>query len=322
MTGMRSCRKLEAACRDQIPYLWLTGWQHPDHNTQWRFYRDHRQTMRSLFKRTVRMAVAMELVDLAVQAVDGTKVGANASDDRTYRAEELRQLLDRMERTISELEAQYEGGVDSVAVHLPEELTDKTALRKKVRQAMDDLEGREHPTQINLTDNNALVMKTNLGYTLGYNAQAMVSPIASDGDVTGMLVTAVEVGDEQNDFGQLTPMVGQAEETTATKVPMTLADADYLTGRNLEECARRGQRVVVPDRQQQLMHQPYRKDSFTYDEHNDCYNALGDNPSASSGPSLGEEYRCGCTGPLGQSVGSVQPSESAQRTAARGASGK
>ena len=27
MTGVRSCRKLEAACRDQIPYLWLTGWQ-------------------------------------------------------------------------------------------------------------------------------------------------------------------------------------------------------------------------------------------------------------------------------------------------------
>ena len=23
MTGVRSCRKLEAACRDQIPYLWL-----------------------------------------------------------------------------------------------------------------------------------------------------------------------------------------------------------------------------------------------------------------------------------------------------------
>ncbi len=30
MTVVRSCRKLEAACRDQIPYLWLTGWQHPD----------------------------------------------------------------------------------------------------------------------------------------------------------------------------------------------------------------------------------------------------------------------------------------------------
>ena len=41
MTGVRSCRKLEAACRDQIPYLWLTGWQHPDHNTLWRFYKEY-----------------------------------------------------------------------------------------------------------------------------------------------------------------------------------------------------------------------------------------------------------------------------------------
>ena len=73
MTGVRSCRKLEADCRDQIPYLWLTGWQHPDHNTLWRFYKGHRQAMRKLFKRTVRTAVTMKLVDLAVQAVDGTK---------------------------------------------------------------------------------------------------------------------------------------------------------------------------------------------------------------------------------------------------------
>ena len=42
MTGLRWCRKLAAACRDQIPYLWLTGWQHPDHNTLWRFYQARR----------------------------------------------------------------------------------------------------------------------------------------------------------------------------------------------------------------------------------------------------------------------------------------
>ena len=86
MTGVRSCRKLEAACRDQIPYLWLTWWQHPDHNTLWRFYRGHRQAMRKLFERTVRTAVTMKLVDLAVQAVDGTKVVANASLNRSYDA--------------------------------------------------------------------------------------------------------------------------------------------------------------------------------------------------------------------------------------------
>ena len=90
MTGVRSCRKLEAACRDQISYLWLTGWQHPDHNTLWRFYKGHRQAMRTLFERRVRTAVTMKLVDLAVQAVDGTKVVANASLNRSYDAEGLR----------------------------------------------------------------------------------------------------------------------------------------------------------------------------------------------------------------------------------------
>ncbi len=94
MTGVRSCRKLEVACRDQIPYLWLTGWQHPDHNTLWRFYKGHRQSMRKLFERTVSTAVTMELVDLAIQAVDGTKVASNASVNRSYDAAGLRGLLE------------------------------------------------------------------------------------------------------------------------------------------------------------------------------------------------------------------------------------
>jgi len=38
MAGVRSSRKLEVVCRDQLSFLWLTGWQHPDHNTFWRFY--------------------------------------------------------------------------------------------------------------------------------------------------------------------------------------------------------------------------------------------------------------------------------------------
>ncbi len=122
MIGVRSCRKLEAACRDQIPYLWLTGWQHPDHNTLWRFYKGHRQAMRKLFERTVRTAVTMKLVDLAVQAVDGTKVGANASVYRTHDAEELRQLLNRVEAAIRDLEAQNEAGEDTATAHLPGEL--------------------------------------------------------------------------------------------------------------------------------------------------------------------------------------------------------
>ena len=195
MTGVRSSRKLESARRDQIPYLWLTGWQHPDHNTLWRFYKDHRQAMRSLFKRTVRTAVAMKLVDLEVQAVDGTKVAANASSNRSYDAEGLRRLLERVEKAIGDLEAQNEAGEGAAAPQLPGELADKKVLRERVRQAMDDFASQERPRRVNLTDKEARLMKGRQGIVAGYNAQAMVSPVEPDGEATGMLVTAVDVVD-------------------------------------------------------------------------------------------------------------------------------
>ena len=272
MTGVRSCRKLEAACRDQIPYLWLTGWQQPDHNTLWRFYKEHRQAMRRLFKRTVRTAVAMQLVDLAVQAVDGTKVAANATRDRTYDAERGRRLLDRLEKAIEDLEAQNEGGEDAPAVHLPEELADKRALREQVRQAMDDLASQEGLRHINLTDKDARLMKTRHGIVPGYNAQSMVSPIEVDDEASGMLITAVDVVDDPTDYGQFTPMLEQAEETTGTKACMTLADAGYYSGSNLSECAGRGQGVAMPETsQRQSRGHPYHKDRFAYDESSDRF---------------------------------------------------
>ena len=183
VTGRRSSRKLEAACRDQIPYLWLTGWQHPDHNTLWRFYKDHRQAMRSLFKRMVRTAVAMELVDLAVQAVDGTKVAANVSSCRSYNAEGLAKLLERLDRAIAELEDQNEGETDRAPVHLPEKLANKRTLRDQVRRAMDELEDLKGRKSVNLTDRDARFMKMRQGFLPAYNAQTMVSPVKTGQDV-------------------------------------------------------------------------------------------------------------------------------------------
>ena len=220
MTGVRSSRKLEAACRDQIPYLWLTGWQHPDHNTLWRFYKGHRQAMRKLFERTVRTAVAMKLVDLAVQAVDGTKVVANASVNRSYDAAGLRGLLERLERAIADLEAQNEAGEDAAVARMPGELADKEVLREQVRQAMADLANQKRHKRINLTDADARLMKGRQGIVAGYNAQAMVSAMKTEEGASGMLVTAVDVVDAANDNALLVPMVEQAEGTTGTRVPM------------------------------------------------------------------------------------------------------
>ena len=58
----------------------------------------------------------------------------------------------------------------------------------------------------------------------------MVSPIEVDDEASGMLITAVDVVDDPTDYGQFTPMLEQAEETTGTKACMTLADAGYYSG--------------------------------------------------------------------------------------------
>jgi transposase len=201
MTGVRTTRKLEKSCLDQVPYLWLMGMQRPDHNTLWRFYRDHRQAMRKLLKKTVKTAVIMGLVTLAVQAVDGSKAAANAATDRTFDAEGLARLLARTDEAIKDLESKNEGGEDGVDDRLPKELATAEALREKIRQAMAQLESEEGLRRINLTDADAKLMKGRQGFLTGYNAQAMVSPVkpSTDNGPGGLLITAADVAPDSRD---------------------------------------------------------------------------------------------------------------------------
>lgn len=271
MTGVRSCRKLETACREQLPYLWLTGWQHPDHNTLWRFYSGHRQGMRSLFKRTVRTALAVGLVDLAVQAVDGTKIRANASGGRNYDAEGLRRLLNKVESKIEDLESQNEAGEEPSAHRLPQELSDQQTLRERVKQAMEKLASSPGLKRINLTDSDARLMKSRQGIVPSFNAQAVVSRVTVPGEASAMLMTAADAYANPDDHAQLIPMLEQAEEITGTEAPLTLADAGYHSGKNLKECALTGRRVIMPDSKRKTLANPFHKDRFVYDEANDSY---------------------------------------------------
>ena len=75
--------------------------------------------------RTVRTAIAMHLVDWAVQAVDGRKVGANMAGARTYDAAGLRRLLGRVQAAIDDLEARHAAGDAAAPARLPQALADR-----------------------------------------------------------------------------------------------------------------------------------------------------------------------------------------------------
>ena len=209
-----------------------------------------------------------------MQAVDDTKLHANAAKNKGKDAGQLVETLDRVEQAIADLESQNERVEDDAPPRLPEKLAGQKALRQRVRQAMEELPKRERPNRykstfrINLTDMDASAMRTREGVVPGYNAQAVVSPLAPAGGISGMLVTAVDVVDEANDAARLVPMMDLAEEITGTKVPMTLADAGYFSGKHVVEFQRGGQQVVMPDMARRT-DAPYHKDQFVYDPESD-----------------------------------------------------
>lgn len=270
MQGVRTSRKLEYACRYDLAFRWLTAGQTPDHNTLWRFYAAHRQIMRALLTQTVLTAVHAQLADLVEQAVDGTKVLANAAKERSLTPAELQQLRDRIEAAIAELESQQEGDAEPPPPSLPAELASQQALRERVRAALDQV--GETASRGNLTDPEARMMHTRHGIRPAYNAQAVTVALnAEQAGRTGRLILATEVTTAPDDHGQLAPMIAAAQ-LPDQPVPLTLADGGYHSGPTLADCADAGYQVVLPESQTPAQRRnPYHKDHFVHDAEQDTY---------------------------------------------------
>jgi hypothetical protein len=157
---------------------------------------------------------------------------------------------------------------------LPPDLTQAQALLDKVQAALEQVSAEDGPSRVNLTDPDARLVKTHQGFLAGYNAQAMVSPVAPDtAGRTGLLITAATVVSEQDDHRQLLPMLEQAETLTGQAAELTLSDGGYHSGPNLAACAQRGRMVAMPrgHRRAAETDEPYGRDAFTYAADTDTF---------------------------------------------------
>jgi transposase len=81
--GQRSSRVIERACVEDVAYRVIAANQVPDHSTIARFRQRHQAALAGLFSDVLVLCADAGLVDVAVLAVDGTKVHADASRDST-----------------------------------------------------------------------------------------------------------------------------------------------------------------------------------------------------------------------------------------------
>jgi transposase len=80
-TGVRSSRRIEAACRTDAAYRVICGNVFPDHATIARFLVNHERAIESVFVDVLRLCAAAGLVSVGVIALDGTKMGTDAALD-------------------------------------------------------------------------------------------------------------------------------------------------------------------------------------------------------------------------------------------------
>ena len=82
-TGRRSSRAIERGCVDDVAFRVVAANQRPDHCTIARFRQRHEGALAGLFGDVLALCADAGLVGVAVLAVDGTKLHANASQHQT-----------------------------------------------------------------------------------------------------------------------------------------------------------------------------------------------------------------------------------------------
>lgn len=261
--GIFPSRKLERAAYHNMSFIWLMGGLKPDHKTISEFRRNYKKALQVIFKKCVQLCIKLELVEGNVLFVDGSKIRANASINKTWTKERCEKYLEKADEYIEQLlnkgEAldKAEEESDSL-VKLNEELADREKLKIKVESILKDIKGKE-VTSINSTDSECVRVKGRQGTHAGYNGQIVVD------DKNGLIVQN-DVVNENNDLKQFANQIEQANENLGEKCKVACADAGYADPAELKKMDEQEIEVVVPNRKQACNKaiEPFDKDNFKY----------------------------------------------------------
>ena len=140
--GIRSSRKIAAACRDHMALRWATGNRGPDHCAFARFFRRHEEAIRELFAQVLLLCHRAGALRVGHLSLDGTKIRGNASlsANRTLARlrEEIVLIEEEMRRSDAADDARF--GESCSGEELPPALRDRHARLERLRSARDQLE--------------------------------------------------------------------------------------------------------------------------------------------------------------------------------------
>lgn len=275
--GWRSSRKIERAVHHNLSFIWLMGGLKPDHKTIAEFRRHNKKAIKKLLKQCVRLCIHLDLIEGNTLFVDGTKIRANASRNKSYTKAKYDKILSKTDKRIEEILNecenidQNEKDCDSL-VKMKKELSNKEQLKSKIEDVINEFKEQGIKTKDgierkkNLTDSDCKNMRSAQGTHASYNIQSVV-------DDKNSLIVNVDAVSDSSDQNQFSQQIKKAEEITEKECEVACADAGYANTDNLEEIDKRGSKVVVPSQRQALHDEKksFSKDDFKYNKKENSY---------------------------------------------------
>jgi transposase len=98
-----SCRELEKALRENVPFIWISGNQQPDFRTLNNFRLLLEDDVKEIFKRVIGMVIDLGLVDAKEVFIDHTKIEANANRHKITWRKTVEKQLEKYNAEIDDL---------------------------------------------------------------------------------------------------------------------------------------------------------------------------------------------------------------------------
>ncbi len=243
LNRIRSSRRLEAECQRNLELMWLLRTIHPDFKTIADFRKDNRSCFKSVFKQFNLLCRKLELFGAELVAIDGSKFKAVNNPSRRYTAEQLQELVkkieERIEAYLQQLE-QQDAEAEGVSANptrqgLEGKLQQLRQRKGQYDQGIAEMK-RSQETEIFLTDNESRSQKR---VGAGYNVQVAV-------DAKHDLIVEPQVVQDANDLGQLSGMAQAARDSLEVKTLKIAADAGYHEAMQLERCEAENLETYVP----------------------------------------------------------------------------
>lgn len=139
VSNIYSSRKLEAACKENIHFMWLSAMNRPDHHTINRFRGERlKDALRKVFEQVVTLLAEEGLLSIEEVYTDGTKIEANANRYTFVWKKAIQTNKEKMKVQLKQI-WQYAQSISDTEDDLPEP-PDLTSINKeKVDEAIAQL---------------------------------------------------------------------------------------------------------------------------------------------------------------------------------------